>query len=114
MEDIKEKIPMIIALIVAIVICVGAFYFLESYETVYYTKIDNTKIQSISATDDMKYEYTLDCYNENGKKKELKFKTSRELKENAYLMLKVRVMGVHTWQEVQYNELPEKVKTNYT
>ena len=114
MEDIKEKIPMIIAVIVAIVICVGAFYFLESYEKVYYTQIDNTKIQSISATDDMKYEYTIDCYNENGKKKELKFKTSRELKENAYLMLEVRSIGVHTWKEVQYNELPEKVKANYT
>lgn len=113
MEGIKEKIPMIIAVIVAIVICIGALYFLEGYEKVYYTQIDNTKIQSISATDDMKYEYTLDCYNENGKKKELKFKTVRELKENAYLMLEVRIMGVHTWKEVQYNELPEKVKTNY-
>jgi len=65
----------------------------------------------ISATDEMKYEYTLDCYNENGKKKEIKFKTSRELKEDAYLMLEVRTFGVHTWKEVQTNELPEKVKT---
>ena len=111
MEDIKEKIPMIIAAIVAIAICVIGFYFLENYEAVYYTQIDNTKIQSISATDDMKYEYTLDSYNENGKKKEIKFKTSRELKEDAYLMLEVRTFGVHTWKEVQTNELPEKVKT---
>ena len=51
MEDIKEKIPMIIAVIVAITICVLGFYFLENYEAVYYTQIDNTKIQSISATD---------------------------------------------------------------
>ena len=59
----------------------------------------------------MKYEYTLDSYNENGKKKEIKFKTSRELKEDAYLMLEVRILGVHSWKEVQVNELPEKVKT---
>ena len=111
MEDIKEKIPMIIAAIVAIAICVIGFYFLENYEAVYYTQIDNTKIQSISATDDMKYEYTLDSYNENGKKKEIKFKTSRELKEDAYLMLEVRTLGAHSWKEVQVNELPEKVKT---
>lgn len=111
MEDIKEKIPMIIAVIVAITICVLGFYFLENYEKVYYTQIDNTKIQNISATDDMKYEYTLDSYNENGKKKEIKFKTSRELKEDAYLMLEVRILGVHSWKEVQENELPEKVKT---
>lgn len=111
MESIKEKMPMIIAVIVAIAICGIAFYFLENYESVYFTQIDNTKIQSISATDEMKYEYTLDCYNENGNKKEIKFKTSRELREDAYLMLEVRTFGVHSWKEVQANELPEKVKT---
>ena len=66
MDSIKEKIPMIIAVILAIALCGIALYFLENYESVYYTQIDNTKIQSISATDEMKYEYTLDCYNENG------------------------------------------------
>ena len=111
MDSIKEKIPMIIAVIVAIAICGIAFYFLENYESVYYTQIDNTKIQSISATDEMKYEYTLDCYNENGNKKEIKFKTSRELREVAFLMLEVRTFGVHSWKEVQANELPEKVRT---
>ncbi|WP_300891932.1 YxeA family protein [uncultured Clostridium sp.] len=111
MESIKEKMPMIIAVIVAIAICGIAFYFLENYESVYFTQIDNTKIQSISATDEMKYEYTLDCYNENGNKKEIKFKTSRELREDAYLMLEVRTFGVHSWKEVQANELPDKVKT---
>lgn len=111
MDSIKEKMPMIIAVIVAIAICGIAFYFFENYEPVYFTQIDNTKIQSISATDEMKYEYTLDCYNENGNKKEIKFKTSRELREDAYLMLEVRILGVHSWKEVQVNELPEKVKT---
>lgn len=111
MDSIKEKMPIIIAVIVAIAICGIAFYFLENYESVYFTQIDNTKIQSISATDEMKYEYTLDCYNENGNKKEIKFKTSRELREDAYVMLEVRTFGVHSWKEVQANELPEKVKT---
>lgn len=113
MENIKEKIPMIIAVIVAIAICIVGAYFLENHEAIYYTQIDNSKIEKLSTTDDMKYEYTLDCYTENGKKKELKFKTSRELKENAYLMLEVRSFGVHSWKEVQFNELPDKVKTNY-
>ena len=110
MDSIKEKMPIIIAVIIAIAICVFTFYFLENYETVYYTKIDNSKIQSISSTDDMKYEYTLDSYDENGKKKEIKFKTSRELRESAYLMLEVRIFGVHSWKEVQENELPNKVQ----
>jgi len=107
MEGIKEKIPMIIAGIIAIVICIGGIYFIENYESVYYTQVDNSKIEKLSTSDDMKYEYTLECYNEKGKKKELKFKTSREL------MLEVRSIGVHTWKEVQHDELPEKVVTNY-
>lgn len=113
MENVKEKLPMIIAAIVAVVIGAIAFCFLENYESVYYTRIDNTKIEKISTSDEMKYEYTLDCYNEKGKKKEIKFKTSRELKEDAFLMLEVKTFGVHSWKEVQYNELPEKVKVNY-
>lgn len=113
MEDFKEKIPMIIAVIIAIVILGLGFYFMEFNKSVYYTQIDNTKIARVSASDEMKYEYTLDCYNENGKKKEIQFKTSRELREDAYLKLEVMTTGVHSWEEVQYDELPEKVKVNY-
>ena len=86
----------------------------ENYESAYFTQIDNTKIEKLSSTDDMKYKYTLECYNEKGKKKELKFKTSRELKEDAFLKLEVKTLGVHSWEEVQYDELPKKVQTNYT
>lgn len=113
MGNVKEKIPMIIVGIIAILICIGAFYFLENYNEVYYTKIDNTKIKTVSATDNMKYEYTIDCYNQKGKKRELKFKTSRELKEGAYISLEVRAIGVHSWKEVGENELPQKVIENY-
>ena len=75
MESLKEKTPMIIAVVVAIAICgVAILYFFENYESAYFTQIDNTKIEKLSSTDDMKYKYTLECYNEKGKKKELKFK----------------------------------------
>lgn len=100
MESLKEKIPMIIAVVVAIAICVAILYFFENYESAYFTQIDNTKIEKLSSTDDMKYKYTLECYNEKGKKKELKFKTSRELKEDAFLKLEVKTLGVHSWEEV--------------
>lgn len=77
--------------------------------------IDNTKIEKVSSDDDMKYKYTLKCYKENGKEKEITFKTSRELREDAYLKLEVRsIGGVNAWEEVQYNELPEKVKAVYS
>lgn len=62
----------------------------------------------------MKYEYTLDCYKENGKKKTLRFKTSRELREDAFLIIEyMEITGVHSWSEVQYDELPKKVQSKY-
>ena len=46
------------------------------------------------------------------KEKEIKFKTSRELREDAYLELEVmQIRGVVNWREVQQDELPEDVKT---
>ena len=63
---------MIIAVVVAIAICVATLYFFGNYESAYYTQIDNTKIEKLSSTDDMKYKYTLECYNEKGKKKRIK------------------------------------------
>ena len=112
MEDFKEKIPMIIAVIIVIALAVGAYYFLVVHKDLYYTQIDNTKIEEISGTDDMKYQYTLTAYNKNGKEKEVQFKTSRELREGAYLELDVMQMrGVINWREVQIEELPDDVKT---
>lgn len=112
-KSVKEKLPIIITVVIVILICLGIFYFLENYEAIYYTQIDNNKLTSISSTDDMKYEYTLYSYNENGNKKEINFKTSRKLKEDACLRLEVWTIGVHSWEEIQFDELPEKVKNNY-
>ena len=89
MEDLKENLQFVLVIIIAILILVSVYYLLCVKQVVYYTQIDNTKIEQVSASDEMKYQYTLDCYNENGKKKEMKFKTSRELREDAYLMLEV-------------------------
>ena len=112
MENFKEKLPIIIAIIIMIALAVGAYYFLVVHKEIYYTQIDNTKIEEVSATDDMKYEYTLTAYNKNGKEKEVKFKTSRELREGAYLELDVMQMrGVINWREVQTEDLPDDVKT---
>ena len=112
MEDFKEKIPMIIAVIIVIALAVGAYYFLIVHKDLYYTQIDNTKIEEISGSDDMKYQYTLTAYNKNGKEKEVQFKTSRELREDAYLELDIMQMrGVVNWREVQVEELPDDVTT---
>ena len=50
MDSIKEKIPMIIAVIVAIALCGVAYYFLVYQQSNYYTQIDNSKISSIPET----------------------------------------------------------------
>ena len=111
MEDFKEKLPIIIAVIIVISLAVGAYYFLVIHKEMYYTQIDNTKIEGISSTDDMKYQYTLTAYNKNGKEKQVQFKTSRELRQGAYLELDVmQIRGVVNWREVNQNELPEDVK----
>ena len=111
MEDFKEKIPMIIAVIIVIALAVGAYYFLVVHKDQYYTQIDNTKIEELSGSDDMKYQYTLTAYNKNGKEKEIQFKTSRELREGAYLELDVMQMrGVVNWREIEQNNLPDDVK----
>ena len=112
MEDFKEKIPIIIAVIIVIALAIGAYYFLVVHKEVYYTQIDNTKIEELSESDDMKYQYALMAYNKNGKEKEVQFKTSRELREGAYLELDIMQMrGVINWREVQVDDLPDDVKT---
>ncbi len=62
----------------------------------------------------MSYSYTLPAYNENGDKKDITFGTSRELKEGAFIRLtEMPVRGVLKWNEVQYDELPAAVQSNY-
>lgn len=110
----KEKISTIIGVVIFLILCGVAYYFLFFQSSSYYTQIDNTKVEIINSSDDMRYEYKLICYDKNGKEKEIKFKTSRELKEDAYLELTYMVTrGVSNWKEVQYNELPKNVQNKY-
>ena len=111
MESIKEKLPIIIGTILFIILCGCVLFYMENYNKIYYTRIDNTKIEKLSAKE---YEYKLVTYDKNGKKKELKFKTSREHRETAFLELEVRIMGVHSWKEVTYEDLPKEVQKKYS
>ena len=109
MNEVKEKIPMIIAIIAVVTLFVILCYLFFVQKSDYYVQIDNSKIEQISRTDNMKYKYTLTGYNQNGNSKEIEFNTSRELREGAYLKLEVMLLrGVITWEEVETDELPEK------
>ena len=113
MENIKGKILAGIGIILVIAVFFIVFWLLFYQESTYYTKIDNTKVEQLNSGD-MRFEYTLDAYNEKGNSKEITFKTSRELKEDAYLKLDVMLTrGVKSWEEVQYDELPDKVQEKY-
>ena len=113
MENIKGKILAGIGIILVIAVFFIVFWLLFYQESTYYTKIDNTKVEQLNSGD-MRFEYTLDAYNEKGNSKEITFKTSRELKEDAYLKLDVMLTrGVKSWEEVQYDELPDKVQEQY-
>ena len=114
MESIRDRIPTFIGILVFITLCSLAYYFLFENSNYYYTKIDNNKVEEINSSDNMKYQYQLIMYNENGKSKEIKFKTSRVLKEGAYLEVKYyQISGVNSWKEVKYEDLPSKVQSKY-
>ena len=113
MENIKGKILAGIGIILVIAVFFIVFWLLFYQKSTYYTKIDNTKVEQLNSGD-MRFEYTLDAYNEKGNSKEITFKTSRELKEDAYLKLNVMLTrGIKSWEEVQYDELPDKVQEKY-
>lgn len=60
------------------------------------------------------YSYTLPAYNDEGEEKDITFNTSRELKEGAFIRLEVvPIRGVVSWAEVQYDEMPSAVQSNY-
>lgn len=107
----RRKVVVIIAVVLVLGVCaVVGLNYMENYDEFYYAQIDNSKVEELSPDKDMNYEYTLDCYDENGKKRELDFKTSRKLKEGGYVSLEVRSLGVHKWEGIQYNDLPQKVQ----
>ena len=113
MEDIKGKIFTGVGVVIVIAVFFLVFWLLFYQESTYYTQVDNTKVETLDSGD-MRYEYTLDAYNENGKSKEVTFKTSRELKDDAYLKLDIMITrGVKTWEEVQFDDLPDKEQKKY-
>lgn len=114
MDGIKGKIAVAIGIIIFILFLYGIYYLLVIQNSEYYTQIDNSKVESLSTTDNMKYQYTLTAYDEKGKKKEVTFKTNRELREDAYLKLEVMLTrGVTNWEEVQFDEMPKEVQEKY-
>ena len=120
----KKKIIVGLSVVMVIVIgfiCFCIWFLSGAGSTYYYSQIDNSKVEQIESkggvinfSGSMDYSYTLFSYNENGKGKDITFGTSRELKEGAFIRLTVMpIRGVLEWKEVQYEELPAAVQSNY-
>ena len=114
-NDMKGRLIVGVGVLVFAILCIGIFQYYEKYEETFYTQVNNSKVKKREGRgfEDMPYEYTIECYDANGKMKVFKFKTIRELREDAYLALIVRTTGVNSWAEVSYEELPAKVQKIY-
>lgn len=106
----KKIISAVISGLLLIGVIAGALYWSENYDEIYYTKIDNAQMQVLPAGEEQHYEYNLKSCNESGKSKKFRFKASKELRQDAYLKLEIRITGVYKWEEVQFDELPEQVQ----
>lgn len=127
MEDIRMKKKIMIGITAVAIVMIGlvcfcAWFLSGTGSTYYYSQIDNSKVKQteskggvINFSGSMDYSYTLFAYDENGNGKDITFGTSKELKEGAYICLTVMpIRGVLEWEEVQYDELPAAVQSNYT
>ena len=64
----------------------------------WYSQIDNSCVKEVAASDDMVYEYTLVCYDADGRSRDISFKTSRILTEDAFILLETMPLrGVVSW-----------------
>lgn len=77
------------------------------YEGSYYTRVDNERIASSDSNDDLDYEYSLYAYARDGSRIEVRFGTSRILRDGAYLQLELLPLrGVVSWSEVDLQTVP--------
>lgn len=106
-------IAAVISLVLIVGCVIGCLVYFENYEDVYYTRVENSGAKELPSGSDMKYEYSLESYNRSGSRKKLQFKASKQLREGAFLMLDVKTFGVSKWEEVQFEDMPQKVQEVY-
>ena len=118
-SDMKKIIFAIGAVFLALLIVCGVMMFSKNGAGYCYTKVDSScmKEQSgvrtgvVDFTGGMKYLYTQPAYKDNGDAQTVTFGSNKVLREGAYLKLTVSVVrGVTDWEEVKFEDLPEKVQ----
>ena len=112
----SAKLLIIIFIVALIILIAGAAIWFGWGGTgaEWYSQIDNTCVRQVNASDDMIYKYTLTCYDAEGHSREISFKTSRILKEDAFILLETMPLrGVVSWSEVLWPDLPAAVQACY-
>lgn len=118
----QTKTAAIVGVILVVLVAAGVagWWMLSgSMNGTYYTQIDNARTEKLESkggiidpTGGMSLRYTLPAYDEQGSEREISFGTERELRDDAFLKLDVvPIRGVVGWEEVQFEELPQKVQS---
>ena len=105
----KKLLLVGIPILTVLIVFGAAYHFVCDTDTAtrWYVQVDNARVQLPGGNSD-EYEYSLDAYDEDGNRHDVKFKTTRELRDDAYLELKTMPFrGVISWAEVQPDEIPE-------
>lgn len=113
----SAKLLIIILIVALIILIVGAAIWFGWGGTgaQWYSQIDNSRVKQVTSSDDMIYRYTLSCYDSDGRSRDISFKTSRILTQDAFILLETMpVRGVVSWAEVFWDELPEAVREQYS
>lgn len=110
----------LLTIAILFVVCLGALYALMTIDfnrmnaDHYYLQITQDGEVSESRASDGKvyknYNYKLPAYNEDGKERELEFMAQKNLRKDAYLKMYVKKDGVSSYDEVKFEEIPEKAQ----
>jgi len=109
----------LIGIFIVILLIGGAIFLLSSNKiitlgsTKYYVKTVGEYKDITSDPRYKRYEYKINGYDKNGDEELVTFTTSNVLKVDKYLMVYVKDKEAKSYEEVQIDELPNKVKEIY-
>ena len=108
--SVKNVVLCSLSVVIFVIICVLIYYMAFYDNKDYYYVIDNSKY----TLKDNNYRYTLEFYDDNGNLREISFDTVRELKAGAYIKVNyMRLRGVTSWEEVQFQDMPVKTREQF-